>query len=69
VHHELAARAEGDLGASQLRLDEDRPARRRGLGRGKRGLVLVAQRQVQDQIEARAQPELLQLLLLQLLAL
>src|SRR5207237_8111658 len=60
VHHQLAARAEGDLGALDSRLNQDRLARRRLLRRGEGGLVLVAQRQVQDEIEPGAQAEFLE---------
>jgi hypothetical protein len=57
VHHELPARTVGDFGAQDRRLDEDRPGGRCVPGRGEPRLVLVAQRQVQDVIEALPQPE------------
>src|SRR5690349_16665822 len=58
MHHELTARSKGDVGALDPRFDQHRLAWRRPVGRGKLGFVLVAQRQMQHEVEARAQPEL-----------
>ena len=57
LHHQRAARAVLDVGLHHLRLDQDRLARP-GLGeRRQLRLVLVAQRQVQHQVEARVDAE------------
>ena len=61
VHDQLAARPVGDFGPLELRLDEHRPSGRRAVRRGQRRPVLVAQRQVKHEVEARAQPELVEL--------
>jgi len=50
MHDELALRAEGDVGARDARLDLHRRSRRRGADRREPGLVLVAQRQVHDEV-------------------
>ncbi len=57
LHHQRAARAVLDLGLGHLRLDQHRLARA-GLGeRRELRLVLVAQRQVQHQVEAGVDAE------------
>src|SRR5260221_8129198 len=61
AHDQLAARAIFDLDAFDPRLDGDRPARGRVARSEDSRLVLVAQRKVQDEIEARPQAELLEL--------
>ena len=61
VDHELAAWTEGDFGALDARLHEHGTAREGVLRRGESSLVFVAQRQVQDKIEARAQAQLFEL--------
>src|SRR4051794_23621377 len=61
VHDELPLGAVQDLCFKYLCFDAHRPALRRGLRRGERRLVLVAQGQVQDEVEARAQPEFFEL--------
>src|SRR5439155_337341 len=57
VHDQLAARPVGDLGPLDLRLDEHRLSGRRAVRCSQRRPVLVAQRQVKHKVEARAQPE------------
>src|SRR5437667_5796755 len=57
VHDQLAARPVGDLGSLDLRLDEHRLSGRRAVRCSQRRPVLVAQRQVKHKVEARAQPE------------
>src|SRR5207302_8267266 len=61
IHHELALAAEDDGGALHARLYQHRTAGRRGVDWGEDGLVLVAQRQMQDEVEAGSQPQLLEL--------
>jgi len=56
-------RAVRDFGFLHPRLHLDRPARRRLAGLREHGLVLVAQRKVEHQVERRAQPQLRQLAL------
>src|SRR4051812_8004890 len=58
VDDQLAARAEGDLGALYRSLDQHWLAGRRVLRIGERRFVLIAQRQVEHEVEPRAQPEL-----------
>src|SRR5205085_8878746 len=60
VHDELAAGPEGDFGLVDARFDEHRLSGWRPLRSGQRGFILVAQRKVQHEIEARAQPEFLE---------
>jgi hypothetical protein len=60
VHDQLPLRPVHDLRLQHRGLHAHRPARRRRLRRGEDGFVLVAQRQVQHPIEARAQPELVE---------
>ena len=62
MHYELPLRSIHDLCFQNLGLDAHRLPCRRRVGRRKEGLVLVAQRQVEHEVEARAQPELLQFL-------
>ena len=57
VHDQLAARPVDDLGPLDLRLDEHRLSGRRAVRCSQRRPVLVAQRQVKHKVEARAQPE------------
>ena len=61
IHQELAVAAENDGGALNARLHQHRTAGRCGVDWGDDGLVLVAQRQVQDEVEAGTQPQLLEL--------
>ena len=61
MHDELPLGAVHDLRLEHRCLDAHRPALRRRSGARERRLVLVAQRQVQDEVEARAQPELFEL--------
>ena len=58
MHDQLAPRPEGDFGALDARFNQHGRARRCAIGRRHPGLVLVAVRQVQHEVEARAQPEL-----------
>src|SRR6185295_9853402 len=60
---ELPARAKGDLGAFDASFDLQRLAGNGRVGTAEDGLVLVAQRQVQDKVEAPAQSQLLELAL------
>ena len=61
VAHELAPRAVLDGGVDHLAFHQHRHARRRRVDRVERGLVVVAQRQVQDEIELARDAELLEL--------
>ena len=61
IHDELALAAEDDGRTLHACLNQHRMPGRRGMNRGEDGLVLVAQRQVQDEVEAGAQPQLLEL--------
>ena len=61
IHDELALTAENDGGALHARLYQHGTAGRRGVDRSEDGLVLVAQRQMQDEVEAGSQPQLLEL--------
>src|SRR5436853_538282 len=61
VDDELALASEDNRYALHARLNERRLARRRRVHRRQDRLVLVAQRQVQDQVEAATQPQLLHL--------
>ena len=61
VHDQLAAAAVGDLRAIHARVDQRVPARWHVPRPEHFRFVLVAQRQVQDEVEARTQPQLLQL--------
>ncbi len=61
VHEELTLAAEYDGRTLHARLDQHRTAGRRAVDGGEHGLVLVAQRQMQHEVEARTQPQLLQL--------
>ena len=61
IHHELALAAENDGGALHAGLHQHGTAGRRSVDGGEDGLVLIAQRQMQDEIEAGSQPQLLEL--------
>src|SRR5213075_1417764 len=61
VHDELPAAAVGDLRAIDARVDQHVAAGWHLPGREDLRLVLVALRQMQDEVEARTKPQLLQL--------
>src|SRR5438105_13578219 len=61
VHDELSAAAVGELRAIDARVDQHVAAGWHLPGRDDLRLVLVALRQMQDEVEARTKPQLLQL--------
>src|SRR5262245_48673444 len=58
LDHELPARPEGNIGRDHLALDERGCAMPGGVDRCEDSFVLVAQRQMEDQVEVGPDPEL-----------